>query len=108
MAPPDLQVNSLYILLFNRNDPPQPNDFHWGLYLHQNPVSGGTKYHIKTVGPGWIPDHGTTAAIMKEFLLVGLLRIADVPRTFIPISIGSFDRSMGISITRLRRVECGF
>ncbi|KAJ5754876.1 hypothetical protein N7533_004419 [Penicillium manginii] len=82
--PPDLQLGSLYILLYTRNDPPNPNDFHWGLYLHQTPITGGTKYHIKTVGPGWIPDHAANAAIRKEFLLVGLFRIADVPAHWYP------------------------
>lgn len=84
MAPPELQVGGLYVLLFTRNDPPKANDFHWGLYLHQNPLTGGTKYHIKTVGPGWIPDHGVNAAVMREFLLVGLFRIADVPVPWYP------------------------
>src|SRR4051812_4189027 len=58
--------------------PPNANDYHWALYLHENPMTGGTKYHIKTVGLGWIPDHGITVAIVKQFLLVGLYRIADV------------------------------
>ncbi|KAJ5242779.1 uncharacterized protein N7469_001106 [Penicillium citrinum] len=84
MAPPDLLPGSLYVLLFNRNDPPIVNDYHWALYLHENPTTGGTKYHIKTVGPGWIPDHGSTVAIMKQFLLVGLFRIADVPEELYP------------------------
>ena len=84
MAPPDLLPGSLYVLLFNRNDPPIVNDYHWALYLHENLPTGGTKYHIKTVGPGWIPDHGSTVAIMKQFLLVGLFRIADVPEELHP------------------------
>jgi len=78
----ELRQGSLYILLYIRNEPPQPNDFHWALYLHQHPDKGGTKYHIKTVGPGWMADHGPVAAIMKEFLLVGLFHIADVPLTW--------------------------
>lgn len=59
--------------------PPVQNDFHWGLYFHRNPITGGTKYHIKQQGSGWISDHGPTAGVFKSFLLVGLFKIADVP-----------------------------
>ncbi|RAL06784.1 uncharacterized protein BO97DRAFT_379735 [Aspergillus homomorphus CBS 101889] len=79
MSLTNLKVNSLYILLFIRNHPPAPNDFHWGLYFHRNPDTGGTKYHIKQQGSGWIADHAPTAGVFKSFLLVGLFRIADVP-----------------------------
>lgn len=84
MNPPRLQVGSLYVLLFTRNDPPQANDFHWALYLHQHDSTGGMKYHIRNVGSGWMPDHGVTTAIFKEFLLVGLFRIADVAEKWHP------------------------
>ncbi|GIK04001.1 hypothetical protein Aspvir_008076 [Aspergillus viridinutans] len=79
MSLSDLKVNGLYIILFIRNSPPIPNDFHWALYFHRHPDSGGTKYHVKQQGSGWIPDHGHTAGVLKSFLLVGLFRIADVP-----------------------------
>ncbi|WEW60875.1 vesicle coat component [Emydomyces testavorans] len=79
MSLSDLKPNGLYILLFLRNDPPIPNDFHWGLYFHRHPVTGGTKYHIRQPGSGWIADHGPTAGIFLSFNLVGLFRIADVP-----------------------------
>ncbi|EFW17721.1 conserved hypothetical protein [Coccidioides posadasii str. Silveira] len=61
------------------NHPPVQNNFHWGLYFHRHPDTGGTKYHIKQQGSGWIADHGPTAGVFKSFLLVGLFRIADVP-----------------------------
>lgn len=79
MSLADLKVNGLYIILFIRNDPPVPNDFHWGLYFHRHRRTGGTKYHVKQQGSGWITDHGPTAGVFKSFLLVGLFRIADVP-----------------------------
>ncbi|KAJ6112279.1 hypothetical protein N7523_002101 [Penicillium sp. IBT 18751x] len=79
MSVSNLKVNSLYIILFIRGHPPAPNDFHWGFYFHRHPDTGGTKYHIKQQGSGWIADHGPTAGVFKSFLLVGLFRIADVP-----------------------------
>ncbi|RAK95536.1 uncharacterized protein BO80DRAFT_260826 [Aspergillus ibericus CBS 121593] len=79
MSLSNLKVNGLYIILFIRNHPPVQNDFHWGLYFHRHPRTGGTKYHVKQQGSGWMPDHGPTAGVFKSFLLVGLFRIADVP-----------------------------
>lgn len=78
MASTEIKKGSIYVLLYVRNQPPILNDFHWGLYFHGNTNTRGMKYHIKTVGPGWMPDHGPVTAIMKEFLLVGLFRVADV------------------------------
>lgn len=79
MSPANLKVNGLYIMLFIRNHPPVPNDFHWALYFHRHLNTGGTKYHIKQPGSGWITDHAPTAGVLNSFLLVGLFRIADVP-----------------------------
>ncbi|PYI01868.1 hypothetical protein BO78DRAFT_455360 [Aspergillus sclerotiicarbonarius CBS 121057] len=80
MSLPDLETNGLYVVLHIRNDPPLPNDFHWGFYLHKHPKEGGVKYHVREEGSnGWIADHGPTAGVMKSVLLVGLFRIADVP-----------------------------
>lgn len=73
-----LKEGSIYVLLYVRQQPPVPNDFHWGLYFHGNTNTRGTKYHIRTVGPGWMSDHGPVTEILKEFLLVGLFRVADV------------------------------
>ncbi|KAK2795122.1 hypothetical protein FQN51_000540 [Onygenales sp. PD_10] len=79
--PPPLSPSSLYIALYLRNDPPTPNDFHWAIYHHLDSHHGGMKHHIRNEGSGWIPDHGSTVNIMKELLLVGLLRIAQVPES---------------------------
>ncbi|QVM13744.1 hypothetical protein D8B26_008351 [Coccidioides posadasii str. Silveira] len=69
MSLSDLKVNGLYIILFIRHDPPVQDNFHWGLYLHRHSQTGGTKYHIKQQGAGWITDHGPTAGVFKSFLL---------------------------------------
>ena len=74
-----VQVNGLCVILFLRTSPHTPNNFHWGLYLHRSPQQGGTKYHIKQQGSGWIADHGPTAGVFKSFLLIGLFQIATIP-----------------------------
>ena len=79
----DLRVNSLYVTLFIRQAQPVPDGFHWGLYLHLPPGDSGIKYHLKSLANGWIADRGTTCGIFKSFLLFGLIRIADVPATWI-------------------------
>lgn len=79
MSFPRLQENSIYILVYVRNDPHVPDNFHWTFYHHRNPLTGGVKYHIRNEGDGWMPGHGPIVAISKEFLLVGLMRVADVP-----------------------------
>ncbi|KAJ5908485.1 hypothetical protein N7495_001167 [Penicillium taxi] len=73
-----LKVNSLYVVLFIRADPPLPDDFHWAFYFHCS-ETGGTKYHIKNLGSGWMPDHAPNTGIFKEFLLVGLFKVANIP-----------------------------
>ncbi|OJD13800.1 hypothetical protein AJ78_05782 [Emergomyces pasteurianus Ep9510] len=35
-----LDIGSLYIVLYLRSDPPEPNDFHWAYYFHTNSQSG--------------------------------------------------------------------
>lgn len=79
MALANLDTGGLYIILFIRNDPHILGDFHWALYLHRDPLRGGTKYHVKQQGGGWIADHGPTAGVLKSFLLIGLFQIALVP-----------------------------
>ncbi|KAF7950765.1 uncharacterized protein EAE97_002317 [Botrytis byssoidea] len=74
-----LQPNALYIALFTRGYPNQPDDFHWALYLHHNAQKGGIKYHVRNRGAGWTVDHGSTKGILKEALLVGLVQIAVIP-----------------------------
>ncbi|KAF2646000.1 hypothetical protein P280DRAFT_524599 [Massarina eburnea CBS 473.64] len=73
-----LQTNGLYVILFLNGDPHTPSNFHWGLYLHES-VRGGTKYHIKGQGAGWITDHGHTAGVFKSISLIGLFQVAVVP-----------------------------
>ncbi|MCJ1284171.1 hypothetical protein MMC26_003502 [Xylographa opegraphella] len=85
----DLKPDSLHIVLFSRW-PIEPNSFHWGLYLHQNELSGGKKFHVdgrqisrKFHVDGrqgrWKIDHGTTREALTSSMLIGLVRIADVP-----------------------------
>lgn len=70
---------TLYIILYIRSDPPEPNDFHWGYYFHENP-QGGLKYHMRNIGGGWIPDHGKTGGVFKSNFLCVLIQIASVPQ----------------------------
>ena len=78
MSLEDLRINGLYIVLFARDDPPKPDDFHWAFYFHTNQY-GGIKYHIKSLGSGWIADHGSPGDIFKSLFLVGLFHVADIP-----------------------------
>ena len=79
MSQNKLQVNGLYILLYIRSSPPAVDDFHWALYLHQDPSTGGTKYHIHNQGSGWVAGHSTVTDVTSQLLLVGAMHIADVP-----------------------------
>ncbi|EEH03886.1 conserved hypothetical protein [Histoplasma capsulatum G186AR] len=72
-----LALGSLYIVLYLRSDPPRPNDFHWGYYFHTIP-SGGTKYHVKNLGSGWITEHGSTTGLFKSNFLCVVVQIAAV------------------------------
>ncbi|KAL4897331.1 hypothetical protein BDV59DRAFT_198724 [Aspergillus ambiguus] len=79
-----LRPNTLYIPLYVRSDPPVPDNLHWALYHHHDAdIGGGTKYHITNEGGRgvWITSHGSESNILKTFLLVGLVRIADIPST---------------------------
>ncbi|MCJ1420122.1 hypothetical protein MMC32_006479 [Xylographa parallela] len=73
-----LKPDSLHIVLFSRW-PIEPNSFHWGLYLHQNELSGGKKFHVDGRQGRWKTDHGTTKGALTSSMLIGLVRIADVP-----------------------------
>lgn len=79
LALSSLPDNTLWIVLFCRGEP-MHNNYHWAFYLHGNADSGGVKLHATSIGSaaGWIADTYSTTAITKEFLLVGLVRIADV------------------------------
>ncbi len=74
----ELQDGGLYVMLFLRQPEYAPDDFHWALYLHHNSYTGGTKYHVKTQGSGWIAEHGVTKGILKENFLVGLFLLGNV------------------------------
>ena len=74
----DLTENSLYVVLFNYRD--ENDTFHWGLYLHEDADKGGWKFHIKNEGTAsWITDHAQTYGVFKSMMLIGLMRVADVP-----------------------------
>ncbi|KAG6890664.1 hypothetical protein C0992_013336 [Termitomyces sp. T32_za158] len=72
-----LEIGALYIALYARDD---PSSFHWAIYHHWSSTKG-TKFHIRNIvpGQGWFSEHKPNIGIMKEFLLVGLMKIADVP-----------------------------
>lgn len=70
-----LETGALYIALYARDD---PSSFHWAIYHHWSSTRG-TKFHIRNIGSGWFSEHEPNSGIMKEFLLVGLMKIADVP-----------------------------
>ncbi|CDM28180.1 hypothetical protein DTO013E5_3908 [Penicillium roqueforti] len=76
-----LPPNTLHIILYIRSDPPLPNDFHWAFYLHKGTATtpGGTKYHARGIGAGWIPGHEATASIFAENFLCVVIQIARIP-----------------------------
>ena len=67
----------LYIGLWIRDDPPQPNDFHWGFYHHKH-GHGGTKYYIANINQGWIAIHGSTTGVFKSVFLCMLIQIGSI------------------------------
>lgn len=73
-----LPLNTLYIVLYIRQDPPEPNDFHWSYYFHTS-SKGGLKYHMKNLGSGWISDHGPSSGVFKSNFLCVLIQIGVVP-----------------------------
>ncbi|KAI0021378.1 hypothetical protein F4780DRAFT_287222 [Xylariomycetidae sp. FL0641] len=73
-----LTTGGIYILLFIRDDPPKPNDFHWALYLHKG-EHGGLKWHISNLKSGyWIAEHTELRDPFKLFLLNGFFHIATI------------------------------
>lgn len=73
-----LPQRKLYIVLWIRRDPPIANDFHWAFYYHKT-ATGGTKYHMKNLGGGWIADHGSTGGVFKSQFLCVLVEIGSIP-----------------------------
>ncbi|OQE36110.1 hypothetical protein PENCOP_c012G07008 [Penicillium coprophilum] len=78
-----LPPSTLHISLYIRSDPPLPNDFHWAFYLHKGTSStpGGTKYHARGIGGGWIAAHEATAGIFTENFLCVIIQIATIRPT---------------------------
>jgi hypothetical protein len=74
----NLPRKKLYIVLYLRSDPPIHSDFHWGFYYHKE-STGGTKYHVKNIGSGWVPDHGPTGGVFKSNFLCVVIEIATIP-----------------------------
>jgi hypothetical protein len=73
-----LPINTLYIGLWIRADPPPPDDFHWAYYLHTTSQSG-IKYHITNTRDIWTAEHGTESGITKSLFLCCLIGIGRVP-----------------------------
>ena len=84
-----LPTNKLYVVLYIRDDPPTPGDFHWGYYYHKS-SHGGTKYHVKNMSSGWIADHGPTGGVFKSQFLCVLIEIG----TIHPSHEGLLDQNM--------------
>ena len=99
-----LPPHTVYVALWLRNDPPPPNDFHWGLYYHQGP-RGGIVYQVKGLDEGWITDHGVSGCIFKSLFLCCLVRIGAVPATeeqCLDVAI----RSRDSSLSKIQGVTC--
>ncbi|KAI9655214.1 MAG: hypothetical protein M1831_004924 [Alyxoria varia] len=94
-----LEPGGLYVVLFLRGDPNPKDEFHWGLYLHQND-QGGTKYHIKNMASGWICEHAYTTGVFVSNFLVGLIQIARVPSSqvnYVDTLLRSYDNRLNES-----------
>lgn len=74
-SPSPFQENSLYIGLYVRDT--EPGTYHWSLYLH-HVGSSGKKYHIRNIGSGWMSEFEIIKGALKEMLLIGYLRIANI------------------------------
>jgi hypothetical protein len=74
----NLPINTLYIGLWIRSDPPAPGDFHWAYYLHTTSQSG-RKYHIANTRDIWSVGHGSESGITKSLFLCCLIKIGRVP-----------------------------
>lgn len=73
-----LPQGKLYMLLYIRSDPPIANDFHWAFYYHKT-KSGGTKYHVRNLGSGWIAGHGSAGGVFKSQFLCVLIEVGSIP-----------------------------
>ena len=99
-----LPLNKLYIGLWIRDDPPQPNNFHWGFYYHTH-KKGGTKYHITNIGRGWIGGHGPTSGVFKSLFLCVLIEIGSIPAEK-EVELDRIMRSEDDSLNSIVGVSC--
>ena len=102
-----LAPGSLHISLYNRSDPPLPNDVHWAFYLHNGTSStpGGTKYHARGIGGGWIAGHEAVRGIFTDNFLCVVIQIATIP----PSAHGRVDeimRSYDDSLNSIPGITC--
>ncbi|KAJ5747079.1 uncharacterized protein N7511_008775 [Penicillium nucicola] len=93
-----IPLRTLHIGLWIRSDPPRPNDFHWGFYLHTSSTSG-MKYHISSLTGGFVPEHGPNSVLQSNFFCV-LIQIASVPET----SLALLDRTVRAYDEDLNRI----
>ncbi|EKM80795.1 hypothetical protein AGABI1DRAFT_126833 [Agaricus bisporus var. burnettii JB137-S8] len=76
---PRLMDGGFYLVLFIRSDTLEAG-FHWAAYHHIDQIKGGVKHHIKGSNEnGWMYEAMQTRGILKEFLLLGLMRIGRTP-----------------------------
>ena len=76
-----LPPQTLYIVMFTRNSPPVPGNFHWNFYYHRGGGRPGNKYNVKDIGADatWIADHAPSSSVFKSQFLCVLVRIASIP-----------------------------
>lgn len=68
-----LDVNGLYVILFNQDG--LQNEWHWGLYLHRAGGEGWL-FHIITPGGDWTYQHRATDRVMTSQRVVAALKVA--------------------------------
>ncbi|KAK7676139.1 hypothetical protein QCA50_014924 [Cerrena zonata] len=84
-----LTPGGLYIALFLTSTPGRRR-FHWALYHHYShseqidkdgnlrTYNRGHKYHIRSLGEGWIADHTPESGIMTSAYIIGLVLIGHI------------------------------
>lgn len=99
-----LPLNSLYVVLYIRSDPPRSNDFHWAYYLH-TASRGGTKFHVRNIGAGWISGHGQTCGIFKSAFLCVLIHITTIPHEKLDL-VDQIMRSHDSNLNSMPNITC--
>ncbi|KAK7681964.1 hypothetical protein QCA50_014927 [Cerrena zonata] len=80
-----LRNDGLYIVLYLTSFM-QEQKFHWALYHHYRQTGDATqgyRYHIRTVGPGWIADHGPNSGVMGSFSLITVVYIGTISQAHV-------------------------